>query len=87
MPLPRPVPWHWPCDCIERVTSATSIEEVLAYFHEPRTHLGWNRSATQQGDGEKDPPDSGIVRDRKVGNVGCTPELGGLLHRFYREDA
>jgi len=53
------------------------LKEYFAYYHESRTHLGL----------EKDTPDSRVVQDRNVGDVGSTPVLGGLHHRYYREAA
>jgi hypothetical protein len=53
------------------------LKEYFAYYHESRTHLGL----------EKDSPDSRFIQGRNIGQVGSTPGLDGLHHRYYREAA
>jgi len=42
------------------------LKEFFAYYHESRTHLGWNRYAIPQGDGEKDTPDGIFGRNNGI---------------------
>ncbi len=70
-------------DCLNHVVAINEsqlrrvIRLYVAYYHQNRTHLGL----------EKDTPEERPIESREMGKVVAIPRVGGLHHRYSREQA
>ncbi len=68
-------------DCLRHVIAVNErqlrrvIRSYVDYYHEDRTHLGL----------EKDTPEERSIEPRGIGEVVAIPRVGGLHHRYLRE--
>ncbi len=70
-------------DCLNHVVAINEselrrvIRLYVAYYHQNRTHLGL----------EKDTPEERPIESHEMGKVVAIPRVGGLHHRYSREQA